>query len=76
MNTPAPHSVFWNRVEHQHTNNKRAGTYRALPSQPLDLAVGVDLVVLEDGHLDLLALVLDLFGSVIRLLLPLLGSAT
>ncbi len=32
----------------------------ALPSETLDAALGVDLVVLEDGHLDLLPLVLDL----------------
>ena len=32
----------------------------ALTTETLDLAVGVDLVVLQDGHLDLLALVLNL----------------
>ena len=36
---------------------------RALAAQTLDLAVGVHLVVLQDGHLDLLALVLDLLGG-------------
>ena len=34
----------------------------ALAAEALDLAVRVDLVVLEDRHLDLLALVLDLLG--------------
>ena len=34
-----------------------------LSSETLDLAVGADLVVLEDGHLDLLPLVLDLLGG-------------
>ena len=35
----------------------------ALTTETLDLAVGVDLVVLQDRHLDLLALVLDLLGG-------------
>ena len=35
----------------------------ALAAEALDLAVRVDLVVLEDRHLDLLALVLDLLGG-------------
>ena len=34
-----------------------------LSSESLDLAVRADLVVLEDGHLDLLPLVLDLLGG-------------
>ena len=51
-------------------------THRALASQPLNLSVRVDLVVLEDGHLDLFALMLNLLGSVIRLLLPLLRTTT
>ena len=36
---------------------------RALTAETLDLAVRLHLVVLQDGHLDLLALVLDLLGS-------------
>jgi hypothetical protein len=53
-------------------NAKKARTYEdtstALSSgtftaKTLDLAVRVDLVILENRHLDLLALVLDLFGS-------------
>ena len=36
---------------------------RTLPAETLNLAVRVDLVVLEDGHLDFLALVLDLLGG-------------
>ena len=36
---------------------------RALTTQTLDLAICIDLVVLQDGHLDLLALVLDLLGG-------------
>lgn len=35
----------------------------ALSSESLDLAVRSDLVVLEDSHLDLLPLVLDLLGG-------------
>ena len=35
----------------------------ALATEALDLAVGLHLVVLKDGHLDLLALVLDLLGG-------------
>lgn len=34
-----------------------------LSSESLDLAVRSDLVVLEDGHLDLLPLVLNLLGG-------------
>ena len=36
---------------------------RALTAETLDLAGRLHLVVLQDGHLDLLALVLDLLGS-------------
>jgi hypothetical protein len=36
---------------------------RALPTETFDLPIGVDLVVLQNGHLDLLALVLDLLGG-------------
>jgi len=50
-----------------------SGTFTA---KTLDLAIRVDLVVLEDRHLDLLALVLDLFGSIVGLLLALLGTTT
>ena len=54
-----------------------AGTARrlgALAPEALDLAVRVDLVVLENGHLDLLALVLDLLGRRVLLLFALLGT--
>ena len=47
---------------------------RALPPQAVDLAVVVHLVVLQHGQLDLPVLVLDLFGSGVVLLLPLLGT--
>ena len=51
---------------------KRATTYEdsgtalgagALTTETLDLSIGIHLVVLENCHLDLLALVLDLLGS-------------
>ena len=38
---------------------------RALTTETLDLTVGLDLVVLQDRHLDLLALVLDLLGGLL-----------
>lgn len=38
----------------------------ALSAETLDLAVRVHLVVFENGHLDLLALVLDLLGGLNR----------
>jgi hypothetical protein len=55
------------------------GTYGvagALASKSLDLTIGVDLVVLEDSQLGLLALVLDLLGGGVDLLFPLLGTTT
>lgn len=51
-----------------HEDTGTALGLRALSPQSLDLAVRVDLVVLEDGHLDLLPLVLDLLGAVTQLL--------
>ena len=48
----------------------------ALAAETLNLSVTVDLVVLEDGELHLLALVLDLLWGGVDLLLALLGSST
>jgi hypothetical protein len=45
----------------------------ALAAETLNLSVTIDLVVLENSQLGLLALVLDLLGSSIDLLLALLG---
>merc|ERR1712000_393749 len=45
-------------------------------SKTLDLAIRVDLVVLEHSQLGLLALVLDLLGGGVDLLLALLGTTT
>jgi len=59
-----------------HEDSSAAELVGALAPQAGDLAVLVDLVVLEDGELDLLALVLDLLGGGVGLLLPLLGTTT
>lgn len=48
----------------------------ALAAKTLDLAVTVNLVVLEDGELGLLVLVLDLLGGGVDLLLALLTTTT
>ena len=49
---------------------------RALPPQPLNLPIAIHLVVLEHCQLDLLALVLDLLGRGVDLLLTLFTAAT
>lgn len=49
---------------------------RALPPQSLNFPIPVDLVVLQYSQLCLLALVLDLLGRGVHLLLALLGSAS
>ena len=54
-------SRFRRRDTHEDTST--ALGRRALAAKTLDLAVRLHLVVLEDGHLDLLALVLDLLGG-------------
>jgi hypothetical protein len=59
-----------------HEDTGTTGGLGALPSETLDAALRVDLVVLEDGHLDLLPLVLDLLGGGVVLLLPLLGTSS
>lgn len=46
-----------------HEDTGTTGRSRALSSESLDLAVRSNLVVLEDSHLDLLPLVLDLLGG-------------
>jgi hypothetical protein len=48
----------------------------ALAAETLDLAIAVNLVVLEDSELGLLALVLDLLGGGVDLLLALLATTT
>jgi len=57
----------------------RAETYLgsgALAAETLNLAIAIDLVVLEDGKLGLSALVLDLLGGGVDLLLALLTTTT
>ena len=48
----------------------------ALSAETLDLSIAVDLVVLENSQLGLLALVLDLLGGGVHLLLALLATTT
>ena len=48
----------------------------ALAPQALDLSIGVDLVIFEDGHLDFLMFMLDFLGGVVGLLLALLGTSS
>jgi hypothetical protein len=63
-------------VHGSHEDTSTTLSLGALPPETLDLAIAVDLVVLEDSELGLLPLVLDLLGSGVHLLLPLLGSST
>jgi hypothetical protein len=63
-------------VHGSHEDTSTALLLRALSPQTLDLSIAVDLVVLENSQLGLLALVLDLFGCGIDLLLALLGHTT
>merc|ERR1719209_798883 len=58
-----------------HEDSSSALLSRALTAQTVDLAIVVNLVVLEDGQLDLPVLVLDLLGGDVVLLLPLLGTS-
>ena len=46
-----------------HEDTSTALGRRALTAETLDFAVRLHLVVLKDGHLDLLALVLNLLGG-------------
>jgi len=63
-------------VHGSHENTGTAGLGWALASETLNLSVAVNLVVLEHSQLGLLALVLDLFGGSVDLLLALLGHTT
>jgi hypothetical protein len=49
---------------------------RTLSPETLNLSITIDLVVLEDRQLGLLALVLDLLWGSVHLLLALLGTST
>ena len=57
-----------------HEDTSTAGSAGAFTTKTGDLARLVDLVVLEDGQLDLLLLVLDLLGGSVGLLLALLTT--
>ena len=63
-------------VHRSHEDTGTALLGRALASEALNLAITVDLVVLEHSQLRLLALVLDLLGSGVHLLLSLLCTTT
>jgi hypothetical protein len=63
-------------VHGSHEDTSAALGLGALAAETLNLAITVDLVVLEDSELGLLPLVLDLLGGGVDLLLPLLGSTT
>jgi hypothetical protein len=62
-------------VHGSHEDTGTALGLGALAAETLDLAITVDLVVLEDGQLGLLPLVLDLLGGGVDFLLALLGSS-
>ena len=72
MAPPAILSVMHRR--HEDTRTTRLS--RALSPQTLNLAITIDLVVLEHSQLRLLALMLDLLRCGVDLLLALLGTAT
>jgi hypothetical protein len=48
-----------------HEDTSTALGIRAFATEAYDLAIGLDLIVLQDRHLDLLTLVLNLLGSLI-----------
>jgi hypothetical protein len=62
-------------VHGSHEDASSAFLGRTLPPQSFDLAISINLVVLQHGQLGLLALVLDLLGGGVDLLLALLGTA-
>jgi len=63
-------------VHSSHEDASATVRVRAFSSKSLDLAITIDLVVLEHGQLGLLALVLDLLGGAVHLLLSLFGATT
>lgn len=56
-------SAWSQQLQNKFTYKDTSSTVGALAAKALDLAVRLHLVVLQDGHLDLLALVLDLLGG-------------
>jgi len=63
-------------VHSSHEDTGAAVGSWALSAKTLDLSVTVNLVVLEDSQLGLLALVLDLLWGGVHLLLALLCTST
>jgi hypothetical protein len=52
--------------ECSYKDTSSASSRRAFATEALDFAIMLDLVVLQDSHLDFLALVLDLLGSLCK----------
>jgi len=48
----------------------------AIIAEPFNFSITVDLVILQNSQLGLLALVLDFLGGIVNLLLPLLTATT
>jgi hypothetical protein len=63
-------------VHRRHKDSSTTLRRRTFPPQTLDLPVAIHLVVLQHGQLGLLALMLDLLGCGVDLLLALLGTTT
>jgi len=63
-------------VHSGHEDTSTALGLGALPPETLNLAITINFVVLEDSELSLLPLMLDLLGSGVDLLLPLLSTTT
>jgi len=63
-------------VHSSHEDTSTAVRSRTLSAKTLNLSITVDLVVFENGQLGLLALMLDLLGGSVDLLLALLGTTT
>jgi len=62
-----------------HSSHENAGTAvgsGAFSAETLDLSIPINLVVLENSQLGLLALMLDLLWGSVDLLLALLGTST
>ena len=61
-------------VHRSHEDTGTTRLARTLPPQTLDLTISIHLVILEHSELGLLALVLDLLGRSVDLLLALLAT--
>ena len=63
-------------VHGSHEDTSSAILVGTLSSQSLDLAITIDLVILENSQFGLLSLVLNLLRGVVHLLLALLGTTS